>query len=165
MRFGWNLIQIWWFWVFLVEFVESKMEPMDIVGKTKEDASLPKGLFDFLCVCIILWFVVCISDICECISSLYHSVVLDVWFDFVGFCMWWVFWFLDMVNWVFWFRHLGFQHEYEARKPVLGFHLGYLSLMFFSFSFAFLSYFKFMRHLNSMISTYHKSSLLGFVNL
>lgn len=32
----------------LVEFVVSKIEPMDVIGKTKEDASLPKGLFEFM---------------------------------------------------------------------------------------------------------------------
>lgn len=35
------------------------MEPMDIVGKSKEDASLPKGTCNFCggfwCFCVIFW--------------------------------------------------------------------------------------------------------------
>jgi hypothetical protein len=32
------------------------MEPMDIVGKSKEDASLPKGEFDFFFFLKIIYF-------------------------------------------------------------------------------------------------------------
>lgn len=46
------------------------MEPMDIVGRTKEDASLPKGLF------ILLLLLCCCDFICFLLKILFFEMFL-----------------------------------------------------------------------------------------
>lgn len=44
------------------------MEPMDIVGKAKEDASLPKGLFFFYIIPLIYSWFLDASNFCFCLD-------------------------------------------------------------------------------------------------
>lgn len=53
------------------------MEPMDIVGRTKEDASLPKGSFHLLFSCFYLCFLPCTYFfLCLCVCFFPLPLVL-----------------------------------------------------------------------------------------